>query len=205
MEVNLFTVLSKPGLVAASHPEHIHAVDLQSIYDSAGPSHFIQALPSCRGVRGSDATPRGCSPSRSTLVFNREVPSWGRVLREAPAQKQLVISKRLLSVNDWSQRGCGGDEATERCWFCLFAFFIYMAHVTERKGLPRMNSKAWMSLTSLVASTWKCLKEGSAEREKHWMFSIAFTNLQRERHTEHFIQRVKRRDVKSNHIIPPKR
>lgn len=28
---------------------------------------------------------------------------------------------------------------------------------------------------------WKCLKEGSAEREKHCIFSIAFTSLEREK------------------------
>lgn len=28
---------------------------------------------------------------------------------------------------------------------------------------------------------WKCLKEGSAEREKHCKFSIAFTSLEREK------------------------
>lgn len=42
-----------------------------------------------------------------------------------------------------------------------------------------MNSKPWIAWTSLDASEWKCLKEGSAAREKHRRFSMAFANLQR--------------------------
>lgn len=41
-----------------------------------------------------------------------------------------------------------------------------------------------MSLISLEASMWKCLKEGSAEREKHCRFSMAFTSLERENERE---------------------
>lgn len=43
-----------------------------------------------------------------------------------------------------------------------------------------MNSKPRMSFTSLDASEWKCLKEGSVAREKRWSFSMAFANLRRE-------------------------
>jgi hypothetical protein len=41
-----------------------------------------------------------------------------------------------------------------------------------------------MSFTSLEASMWKCLKEGSAEREKHCRFSMAFTSLKRDEEGE---------------------
>lgn len=102
VEVDFLAVLSEPRLVAASHPEHIHAVYLQPVHHSVGPSHFVQTLPCCGGVRGSDAAPRGCSSSRFPLVLDREVPSRGRVLRESPAQEELVVSERLLSVDYWS-------------------------------------------------------------------------------------------------------
>lgn len=107
VEVNFFTVLSIAGLVAASHSEHVHTVYLQPVNNSAGSPHFIQTQPRCRRIRGPDAAPHGCRSSCPSLVFNGEMPSWGRVLREAPAQKQLVVRECLLSVDDWSQRGCG--------------------------------------------------------------------------------------------------
>lgn len=44
-----------------------------------------------------------------------------------------------------------------------------------------MYSMLLMTFSSLEASMWKCLKEGSAEREKHCKFSIAFTSLEREK------------------------
>lgn len=58
-----------------------------------------------------------------------------------------------------------------------FPFTRFKSH--GQKSLPCMKSKALMSLTSFDASRWKCPKDGSAESEKHWRFSMAFTSLQR--------------------------
>lgn len=104
MEVNLLAVLSEPGLVAASHPEHIDAVYLQSLHHGAGPFHVVQPLPGRCGAGGPGAPPRGRGSPRSTLVFDREIPSLGRILRQPPAQEQLVVSERLLSVYHRGER-----------------------------------------------------------------------------------------------------
>lgn len=47
-----------------------------------------------------------------------------------------------------------------------------------------MNCKLLMSLTSLDASRWKCLKEVSAAREKHCRFSMALISLKRQNRKE---------------------
>lgn len=74
VEVNLFAVLSEPGLVATPHSENVHAVHLHSVYHRACPLHFIQSQPWRRRVWGADAAPRGTS---SSLVLDREVPRRG--------------------------------------------------------------------------------------------------------------------------------
>lgn len=104
VEVDLLAVVSKPGLVAASHPEHVDAVYLQSIHHSAGAPHLVQPLPGRGGVGGPGAAPRGCGSTCSPLVFNGKMPSLGRILRQPPAQEQLVVSERLLSVYHRSER-----------------------------------------------------------------------------------------------------
>lgn len=109
VEVNLLAVLSEAGLVAASHPEHVHAVDLQPVHHGAGASHLVQTLPRRGGARGPDPAPGGRRPASSPLVLDGEVPGGRRVLREAPAQEELVVRQRLLSVDDRGQRSCGGE------------------------------------------------------------------------------------------------
>lgn len=166
MEVNFFTVLSEPGLVAASHPEHIHTVHLQSINHSTGPSHFIHTLPCCCGIRGSGAAPGRSSSSCSSLVFNREVPCWGRVLREAPAQKQLVISECLLCVNNWSQRGCGGDKATEWCRLHLFTLVKYNFTSTWFISQKQRAYHVWTPSCGWAWPLWMRLGENVWRRDQ---------------------------------------
>lgn len=104
VEVDLLAVLSEPGLVAASHPQHIDAVDLQPLHHGAGPLHIVQPLPGRRRVGGPGAPPRGRGSPRSPLVFHGKIPSLCRVLRQPPAQEELVISERLLSVDHGGER-----------------------------------------------------------------------------------------------------
>lgn len=112
LQVNLLAVLPEARLVAAPHPQHVHAVDLQPVHHGAGPSHFVQVLPSRGGVGRPDAPPGGGAAPRLPLVLHGEVPGLGRVLRKAPAQEQLVVRQRLLGVDDRSQRSCrGGDNS----------------------------------------------------------------------------------------------
>lgn len=111
LQVNLLAVLPEARLVAAPHPQHIHAVGLQPVHHGARAPHFVQVLPSNGRVGRPDAPPRGRSAPRLPLVLHREVPGLGRVLRETPAQKQLVVRQCLLGVDDRSQRGWGGAKA----------------------------------------------------------------------------------------------
>lgn len=106
VEVNLFAVLPEPRLIAAPHPENVHAVHLQPLDHRAGPLHLVQALPRRGGAGGAGAAPRRSGSSGPPLVLHRKVPGRSRVLREAPAQKQLVVSEGFLSVDDRSQRSC---------------------------------------------------------------------------------------------------
>lgn len=110
LQVNLLAVLSEARLVAAPYPQHIHAVDLQPVHHGARPPHFVQVLPSRGRVRRPDAPPRGRATRHLPLVLHREVPGLGRVLRQAPAEEQLVVRQRLLGVDDRSQRGCRGSK-----------------------------------------------------------------------------------------------
>lgn len=110
LQVNLLAVLPEARLVAAPHPQHVHAVDLQPVHHGARPPHFVQVLPSRGRVGRPDAPPRGRAAPHQPLVLHREVPGLGRVLREAPAQEQLVVRQRLLGVDDWSQRCCRGGK-----------------------------------------------------------------------------------------------
>lgn len=105
MEVNLLAVLAEPGLVAPAHPEHIDAVYLQSLHHSAGPLHVVQPLPGRRRAGGPGPPPGGRGSPCSPLVFDRKIPSLGRILRQPPAQEQLVVRERLLSVYHRSERG----------------------------------------------------------------------------------------------------
>lgn len=110
MQVDLLAVFSEASLVAASDSEHVHAVHLQSIDHGTGPFHLIQPLPRRGGARGARATPHGSGSPGPALELHREVPGRSRVLRKAPAQKQLVVSQRLLSVDDGSERRCGAQK-----------------------------------------------------------------------------------------------
>lgn len=112
MEVDLLTVLSKPGLVASSHPEHVDAVYLQPIHHGAGPPHVVQPLPRRRRAGRPGAPPGGCGPARSPLVLHGETPGLGRILGQPPAQEQLVVSQRLLSVDHRSERRWEGGKGT---------------------------------------------------------------------------------------------
>lgn len=142
-EVNLLAVLSKPGLVAASHPQHIDAVYLQPLHHGAGPLHIVQPLPGRCGVGGPGAPPRGRGSPRSPLVFDGKTPSPGRVLRQPPAQEELVVSERLLSVYHGGERRCGTRSDTIR--LRIFTHFYLGGGSREQKDLPHMNSKPWIS------------------------------------------------------------
>lgn len=109
VQVHLLAVLPVAGLVAASHPQHIHAVHLQPVNHGAGATYFIQSLPAPAGRSQSPSEPTpGCSTGyhAPTAVLDREVPGGCRLLGQTPAQKELVIGQGALGVDNWSIGGC---------------------------------------------------------------------------------------------------
>lgn len=88
VKVHLLTVLPVARLVAASHPQHVHAVHLQPVNHCAASTHFIQSLPppasSCQ-PSSKPASGRSSWYHTPTAILHREVPSWRRVRGESPA------------------------------------------------------------------------------------------------------------------------
>lgn len=120
VEVDLLAVVSEPGLVAPPHPEHVDAVYLQPIHHHAGPLHLVQPLPGRRRAGRPAAPPRGRGSPRPPLVLHGKMPSLGRILRQPPAQEELVVSERLLSVYHRSQRRwVGGERRISIITFCI--------------------------------------------------------------------------------------
>lgn len=151
VEVNLLAVLPEPRLVAAPHPEDVHAVHLQPLDHRTGPLHLVQTLPRRGGAGGAGAAPRRSGSSGSPLVLHGKVPGRSRVLREAPAQEQLVVSEGFLSVDDRSQRSCreGGEQIRVTV---ISSRSVFVMSDQRGQAPPWMNCRPLMSLISLDAS-----------------------------------------------------
>lgn len=109
VQVHLLTVLAVARLVAASHPQHVHAVHLQPVDHGAAPANVIQALPAPPGGGQTSPDPAPGSPSwdhASSAILNGEAPGWGGVRGQSPGQEELVVGQGPLSVDDWSQGSC---------------------------------------------------------------------------------------------------
>lgn len=109
VQVHLLTVLPVARLVAASHPQHVHAVHLQPVNHSAGPTHFIHPLPAPAGGCQSSSDPASRRSSwyhTPAAILDGEVPGWCRVLGKPPAQVELVVGQGTLGINHWSQGSC---------------------------------------------------------------------------------------------------
>lgn len=109
VQVHLLTVLPIACLVAASHPQHVHAVHLQPVDHGAGPTHVVQPLPAPSGSgQPSSDSASGCSSRyhTTTPILDRVMPDRCRVRGETPAEEKLVVSQGALGVNHWSQGCC---------------------------------------------------------------------------------------------------
>lgn len=109
VQIHLLAVLPVARLVAASHPQHVHAVHLQPVNHSAAPAYFIQSLPAPAGRGQSSPDPTSGRPSgydTSPAVLDGEVPSGCRLLGQSPAQEELVVGQRTLGINHWCQGNC---------------------------------------------------------------------------------------------------
>lgn len=109
VQVHLLAVLPVARLVAASHPQHVHAVHLQPVNHGAAPAYFIQSLPAPAGRGQSSPDPASGRPSwydASPAVLDGEVPSGCRLLGQSPAQEELVVGQRTLGINHRCQGSC---------------------------------------------------------------------------------------------------
>lgn len=114
VQVHLLTVFPVACLVAASHPQHVHAVHLQPVNHRAAPTHFIQSLPApASGCQSSsDPTSRGSTwHHAATAILDGEVPGGCRVLGQSPAQEELVVGQGTLGIDHRSQRSCKKNDS----------------------------------------------------------------------------------------------
>ena len=145
VQVHLLTVLAVARLVAAAHPQHVHAVHLQPVDHAAAPANLVQALPAPSG--GGQASPDAAPGSppwyhAPPAVLDGEAPGRGGLGGQAPGQEELVVGQGALGVDDWSQGSCDRTHEKKKLLFlhrvrltltllqpslkpnCLFGFFF---------------------------------------------------------------------------------
>lgn len=97
MQVDVLTVVPEARLVVALHPEHVDAVGVQVLDEGAGAPHLLPPLPQLQ--------PLGLGVGLAEL--HRVVPGGRRVLRQPPAQEDLVVGVGALRVDDGGLGRCG--------------------------------------------------------------------------------------------------
>lgn len=97
-QVDILAVVSEASFVVSSDAQHVNAIRVHVLHNGAGASDFLPPLPQFERLA------LGLGPPE----LHRVVPGGWRMLRQAPAEEDLVVGVRPLRVDHRSLRGCNG-------------------------------------------------------------------------------------------------